>query len=317
MLLKIMERHEDWAVVIALVGGGQEINNGEAGLQEWGRALAAAAKPWQVFASPEALDGGTSVAGTQLFAAAADHTLRVHREPELHLSVSVRSLKAKSYAAWVNEVISGNAVAAATIRPQVDFPIIVTRSLDRLRELLYRNSIGLSRPGLVASSGAARLRAEGIEPSTTFHKGYPWHHWYLAEPTDVRSSHRLEVSATEFEIQGLEVDWTGLCWGGDFIWSPSRKDWIARALRHKKQSAWSPIKDEAAKSYRRNAYRVLLTRARCGVVIYVPQGDVQDPTRNPAEFDHTAEFLQSCGAQLVTGPDRPSADAPIQSALFP
>ena len=297
MLLSIMERHPDWAVVIALVGGGQEINRGEAGLAEWGRALAETRKPWRVYASPEALAGGAAVAGSQLFPSGLEHAVETHSEPQLHLDVSVRSLNADAYSAWVNAVVVGDAEAARDHIRDAPFAVMLTRSLADLRALLRQNTLGESRCGLVASSGAARIRAEGLEPDSTFHGEYPWNHWYLADATDVRSSHQLEVFATEFEIQGLELDWIGLCWGGDFIWSPAEGRWLCRAFAHKRQSAWSILKHERRQIYRRNAYRVLMTRARQGIVLYVPQGDAQDPTRKPAEFNDTADFLLSCGAR--------------------
>jgi hypothetical protein len=320
MLLKIMERHEDWAVVIALVGGGQEINDGEAGLSEWGRALTASARKWSVYASPEAITGGEAVAGSKLFAQGYEHTASVHAETQLHLDVSVRSLKAASYSEWVNCVVNGEVSRAAAIADKAkkdrdSFPTFLTRSLDDARELLKHNTLGERRCGLVGSSGATRLRAEGLEPDPTFHNEYPWNHWYLAGPRDVRSSHQLEVFATEFEIQGLELDWVGLCWGGDLIWSPSQTKWLTRKFS-KAVSKWSSIKQESQQTFRRNAYRVLLTRARQGIVIYVPAGDSRDPTRNPTEFDDTANLLVECGAQLAV-PFR--KDAPVhkpRTSLF-
>ena len=300
MLLEIMERHQDWSVVIALVGGGQEINNGEAGLEEWGRSLAAAkGRQWLVYASPEAIDGGASVAGSRL-RSETNAFLQIVPEPQLHLDVSVRSLKADSYAKWVNCVIAGDAAGAAQFKDSLQFPIFLTRDLGTMRNLLRANTIGLSRAGLVASSQAARLRAEGLEPDSAFHGGYPWEHWYLGEPNDVRSSMQLEVFATEFEIQGLELDWIGMCWGGDFIWSAKASAWMLRAFRAG-NSRWSEIKSEDRRLFRKNAYRVLLTRARQGIVLYVPAGDVGDATRKPVNFQETADFLLSCGARLVTG----------------
>jgi len=304
MLLKIMERHEDWAVVIALVGGGQEINDGEAGLSEWGRALTASAKKWTVYASPEALKGGAAVAGSRLFTDTDEHSLPLHPEQQLHLTVAVRSLKAASYSDWVNRVVQGDASRAAAIaykaKADLDsFPTLLTRSLHDARALLKQNTMGERRCGLVGSSGATRLRAEGLEPDSTFHSEYPWNHWYLAGTRDVRSSHQLEVFATEFEIQGLELDWVGVCWGGDLIWSPQQGRWLTRKFS-KMASKWSSIRQESQETFRRNAYRVLLTRAREGIVLYVPSGDSTDPTRNPAEFDATADFLIACGATLAT-----------------
>jgi hypothetical protein len=150
------------------------------------------------------------------------------------------------------------------------------------------------RYGLVGSSGAARLRAEGLEPSSTFHADYPWEHWYLAGETDLRSRFQCEVFATEFEIQGLELDWIGLCWGGDLIWNSSR-GWQLRKLHVGPNNRWISIKNADRLAYRKNAYRVLLTRARQGMVIFVPAGDLADATNQPDDFDATAKFLLKCG----------------------
>jgi len=293
MLLRIMERHEQWAVVVALVGGGQEINDGEAGLEEWGRALIGSAREWMIYASPEVLNGGPSTAGHRLF---IDQTAQreVMTSPALHLRTSNRSLRADQLATWVNRLLEGDAEGAESLRITGRFPIFLSRDLNQTRFKLREQGIGANRYGLVGSSGAARLRAEGLEPSSTFHADYQWEHWYLAEETDVRSSYRCEVFATEFEIQGLELDWIGLCWGGDFIWSETL-GWRQRALRPGRQSKWSPIKSQEKQIYRRNAYRVLLTRARQGMIIFVPQGNADDLTNRPEEFEATAQYLVRCG----------------------
>ena len=151
-----------------------------------------------------------------------------------------------------------------------------------------------TRFGLIGSSGATRLRAEGLEPSSAFHAEYPWQYWHLAERGDVRSSYQCEVFATEFEIQGLELDWIGLCWGGDFVWSQT-KGWQLRALRHGPKTKWADIKNHEKRVYRTNAYRVLLTRARQGMIIFVPEGDDQDPTNLAEQFEATASYLLRCG----------------------
>jgi hypothetical protein len=192
----------------------------------------------------------------------------------------------------VNRVIDGDGEGAGSLAITRRFPIFLSRDLAGTRAFLRRQSIGENRCGLVGSSGAARLRAEGLEPSSSFHADYPWEHWYLAQATDVRSSHNCEVFATEFEIQGLELDWIGLCWGGDFIWNSG---WELRNLRHGNQSRWISIKNEDKRTYRKNAYRVLLTRARKGMVIFVPMGSANDSTRRPEEFDETARYLLQCG----------------------
>jgi hypothetical protein len=299
MLLQIMERHEDWAVVVALVGGGQEINTGEAGLEEWGRALNSRSRDWVIYASPEVLEGGTSTAGHRLFdTLPPGRRGQINTSPALHLRTSNRSLRADQLATWVNYVLEGEADRAASLRITAKFPIFLSRNLSKTKSKLRGQGIGVNRCGLVGSSGAARLRAEGLEPSSSFHAEYPWEHWYLAEETDVRSSFRCEVFATEFEIQGLELDWIGLCWGGDFIWNDS-DGWRMRSLRHGHQSRWTAIKNAEKKIYRKNAYRVLLTRARQGMIIFLPKGNPGDSTNLPEEFDATANYLLRCGISLL------------------
>jgi len=293
MLLNIMERHQDWAIVVALVGGGQEINDGEAGLEEWGRALATSKKDWLVYASPEVIEGGESTAGHRLFADTAAHD-RIATNVALHLRTSNRSLRAERLATWVNLVLEGNAEQAAALKITDRFPIFLSRSLDETRNRLQKEKIGANRFGLIGSSGAVRLRAEGLESNSSFHADYPWEHWYLADDTDIRSSYACEVFATEFEIQGLELDWVGLCWGGDFIWD-ERIRWQIRRLQLGSPSKWNSIKNSEKRVYRKNAYRVLLTRARQGMVIFVPRGDADDPTNTPSGFDVTARYLIKCG----------------------
>ena len=292
MLLSIMGRHPDWAVIIALVGGGQEINSGEAGLEEWGRALSVSTCAWEIYASPEVVQGGTSTAGHRLFEPEAKPR-PVHPEEKLHLRTSNRSLRAETLSQWVNLVLEGDHSTAQALHITRRFPIFLSRSLDATRRKLRAEALGQSRFGLVASSAATRLRAEGLEPSSDFHAAYPWHHWYLAPREDLRSSYTCEVHATEFEIQGLELDWIGLCWGGDFTWTGMH--WLPRDLRYTLPTRWGHVKATDRQTYRKNAYRVLLTRARQGMVIYVPAGDPADPTRSPQELDATASFLVNCG----------------------
>ncbi len=296
MLLRIMERHTDWAVVVALVGGGQEINDGEAGLEEWGRALLGTKKHRSVHASPEVLEGGASTAGHRLFGEGTTG-LKIFENSALHLRTSNRSLRAENLATWVDCVLSGDHEGAAALKIADKFPIFLSRELKIVRRKLREQSIGENRCGLVGSSGAVRLRADGLEPDSSFHAEYPWEHWYLAEANDVRSSYRCEVFATEFEIQGLELDWIGVCWGGDFI--RSEGGWRLRAFRHGRHSKWSDIQSDDKRIYRKNAYRVLLTRARQGMVIYIPRGQPDDPTCLPLEFDATAQYLFKCGVTAL------------------
>jgi hypothetical protein len=218
----------------------------------------------------------------------------VHTNSALHLRTSNRSLRAEKLATWVNHVLDGEHEAALCLRITEKYPIFLSRDLREVRKMLREQGIGTSRFGLIGSSGAARLRAEGLEPSSTFHADYPWEHWYLAGQGDIRSSFQCEVFATEFEIQGLELDWIGVCWGGDFVWN-NAGGWQLRALRPGSSTKWNSIKNREKCVFRKNAYRVLLTRARQGMIIFVPNGDAEDATRSPEEFNSTALFLLRCG----------------------
>ncbi len=313
MLLRIMERQHDWAAVIALVGGGQEIHDGEAGLEEWGRALEQSSQAWEIYASPEVLDGGPSTAGHKLFVDRTNH-LGVQTNPTLHLRTSNRSLRAEKLATWVNHVLDGNDVEAAALKISERFPIFLSRDLTETRAKLKEQAIGPTRFGLIGSSAAARLRAEGLEPSSTFHANYPWEQWYLAVDSDIRSSFQCEVFATEFEIQGLELDWIGVCWGGDCIWS-RRTGWQWRKLTSGPKNRWTPIKSSEKRNFRKNAYRVLLTRSRLGMVIFVPKGDASDSTNTPNDFNATAEFLLKCGVISMQDKQNKDTSAPHSAKI--
>lgn len=301
LTLDIMSRPERWSVVIALVGGGQEIHRGEAGLAEWGRAIEATKAPWEVQASPAVLQGDASVAGHVLFEKPQQSWVRVRTFPALHLSVSVRSPRAQHLAEWVNAVLDGDASrACAALAGAQGFRLVLTRDLDAARRWLRRRATGELRSGLVSSSSAVRLRAHGIEVASDFHRAYPFERWFLDDRTDHRSSHMLEVAATEFECQGLELDYVGLCWGDDFTFDPVKRAWRCRQLRGNR---WTSLKDEAKVQYRRNKYRVLLTRARLGMVIWVPPGSTDDPTRPPGPMQETADFLSQAGVASLQADD--------------
>lgn len=287
MILSVMNRRPDWAVIVALVGGGQEINVGEAGLGEWGRSLTTEFNEWSVVVAPELAAGTTDVAGGALFeAVTTELETRVEQDPRLHLRTSRRSYRTLRLTKWVEAMLTGDANAAAGEAPDPgEYPIHVTRDLGEAREWLRARSRGLRRCGLVASSGARRLRAHGLDVKAEFDPA----DWFLAEQDDVRSSNCLEIPATEFGIQGLELDWVGLAWGADF--RRGTDSWRFRQFRGTK---WQAVNDEVRRQYLINKYRVLLTRARQGVVIWVPEGNEEDPTRRPEFYDPTFEFLRSC-----------------------
>ncbi len=298
-MLSIMDRHRDWAVVIALVGGGQEIHNGEAGLAEWGTALREKFPNWKVAASPHVLTEGAHSAGFQLFPDGDSGSLVIQREASLHLDVCLRSWSATEYAKWVDAVLAGESDRAAAILGRLPrFPIALTRSLSAARQWLRHEGRGMQRAGLIASSGAVRLRADGLEMSSGFRQGNRdmFVHWFLAHPPDIRSSGQLEVAASEFECQGLELDWVGACWGGDLTYDPALGDW---SYRNFSGTRWGYLKTLIDRQYLLNTYRVLLTRARRGLVVWIPRGDDSDPTRLRAPLDATADYLVRCGLRMI------------------
>ena len=288
-LINVMDRHKGWCVVICLIGGGQEINTGEAGMAEWMSALDARFPGWQVSVSPRiSLPEYASELEAQTFLASP----RIHSDESLHLGVSLRSFRAESVSEFVGHLLDNRPEAAEVAFQSVEgaYPIYVTRELNAARAWLRRRARGTERFGLVASSGAQRLRPEGIyikaeiEPAT----------WFLNDKTDVRSSYYLEDVASEFAIQGLELDWVGMCWDGDFY--HDRSQWIHQAF---KGSKWQSVNDKSKRVYLKNAYRVLLTRARQGMVIFVPRGDDLDHTRPPRFYDGTFDYLRACGMPVL------------------
>jgi hypothetical protein len=311
MLLSIMDRHPDWAVIVALVGGGQEINDGEAGLREWGRALENKFTHWRVLASPEAINGGPAVAGSTLFDKGLPHGLSVEVGPEFHLPVSTRSYRAKAVAEWTNAVLDGDLDSARAIAISCESPIaLVTRDLTKAKSYLSQSTEGTARCGLLASSAAIRLRAYGLETATSFHRSYKYEYWFLNGREDVRSSFQLEVVATEFEVQGLELDVVCLCWGLDLAFLSDQ--WVPRKLS---STIWSPNKPVATRwskekgdpaIFRKNAYRVLMTRARQQLVIWIPQGKAGDPTNSEFEYDNIFSALLKSGASELALDDLPT-----------
>lgn len=290
MILEIMSRHDGWAAIVCLVGGGQEIYTGEAGLREWGIALTHF-RHWKVYASPEAINGGPAVAGSTL-----GTDLPVSETEHLHLNVATRTYpRAQVLNTWANSILDGDADAAKVVVSE-EFPVFLTRDLGAAKTWLQRHSRGYDRCGLVASSGAARLRAFGLETSTSFHRDYPYEHWFLNPRGDVRSSYQLEVLATEFEIQGLELDFVCLCWGGDFLWSAAKDSW---SYMNFVGTAWRNVHSNEARAFMRNKYRVLFTRARQTLLLWVPNGVPCDSTTTPALFDDTADFLMRAGARAL------------------
>ena len=293
-LLDAMARHDGWCVLVCLAGGGQEIHDGEGGLAAWGEALAC--RPgWRAVAAPAA-------------AAAPDPRQRLAApdtawDARLHLAAPVRAIGAPGAAAWVDAVMADDPARALGLTQAAGgVPFQVTRSLDAMRRALRQRG---RRCGLTGSSGARRLRAEGLGATLLHQDEDAVARWFLDTWPDVRSSDALEVMATEFSVQGLELDRVGVCWDADLV--RVRGAWQVRSFR---ASAWTLPHRAEAVSNRLNAYRVLLTRARHGTIIWVPHGDARDRTRDPALYDGVADYLLACGAGLLDAAALPDEATP-------
>lgn len=288
-LISIMDRQPDWAVIICLVGGGQEINRGEAGLGEWFAALGRFFPNWHVHVSNRLTDVEYTQ-GNDIKKLLAPE--RVTHIPALHLGVSIRSFRSEKVSDLVKALLDLEMERARDLyrRVRADYPIALTRELGQARAWVRRKARGTERYGLLASSGGIRLRPSGIDVKS----GIEVEHWFLNDKEDVRASYALEQAATEFDIQGLELDWTAVAWDADLRFNEGAWD-----LRHFTGSTWQAVNDEWRRIYLKNAYRVLLTRARQGMVIFVPRGDDTDVTRQTRFYDGTFNYLKQIGFELT------------------
>jgi len=284
-LISCMNRHADWAVIVCLVGGGQEIHTGEAGISEWIDSLNRSFPGWHIYISSRLTD---SEYGAGRILEQIRSRPDVFTKDELHLSVSMRSFRAENLSRLVKELLDLEAQAAArTVHELRDkYPIVITRDLTKAKQWLRAHARGSERYGLVVSSQAERLKPYAIDVKSPVNPI----HWFLDGKEDVRSSYYLEDVATEFHIQGLELDWACVTWDADFRNAPDGwQHWSFTGDR------WNRINKPERRLYQKNAYRVLLTRARQGMVIVVPPGDSDDPTRKPEFYDPTFEYLRSLG----------------------
>lgn len=287
MLFNIMNRNEGWAIIVALIGSGQEINTGEAGLAEWGKTINEKFPEWKIYISPELKEGNSNIANYKLFETVPSN-LSITELPELHLKVSIRSYKAEKLSEWVEALLEDESLKAKELlqNHMKDYPIFLTRNLETVRQFLRNKNRGHRRTGLVASSGARRLRPLGLDVTLEIDVT----NWFLNPKDDVRSSCFLEVPATEFAVQGLELDWVGLCWGDDF-----RKEEQGWSYHSFKGTKWQVERKDERKQFIKNKYRVLLTRGREGLIIFVPEGSKIDYTRPSKNYDSTYEYLKRIG----------------------
>lgn len=288
-LISCLDRHKDWAVVVCLVGGGQEINTGEAGISEWIDSINRSFPDWKVYISNQLSD-------TEYAAGNALEKIKEHRnvilKPELHLSVSLRSFRAENLSILIKNILDLNDEIAKNYLSLIvkKYPIVLSRNLKKAKQWLREKARGTERYGLIVSSQAQRLKPHAIDVKSPMDPI----HWFLDEKEDVRSSYYLEDVATEFQVQGLELDWTCVTWDADFRYS--KNGWESFSFVGNK---WQNIRKEERKQYLKNAYRVLLTRARQGMVIVVPEGDDQDPTRKKDFYDSTYNYLHSIGFEVL------------------
>jgi hypothetical protein len=288
-LISCLDRHQDWAVIVCLVGGGQEINTGEAGISEWIESLNRSFPEWRVYVSNKLTD-------SEYAAGKALEILKTHKyvyaNPSLHLSVSLRSFRAEHLSLLIKNLLDLNISEAqknfAAIKDK--YPIALTRSVAIAKQWLKEKARGTERYGIVVSSQAQRLKPYAIDVKSPMDPI----HWFLDGKDDIRSSYYLEDVATEFQVQGLELDWACVTWDGDFRYTANGWQCFSFA-----GSKWNNINKEERKLYLKNAYRVLLTRARQGFVIVVPEGDDEDLTRKSEFYNCTFEYLSEIGLKVI------------------
>jgi len=288
-LIDVMNRHSDWCSVICLIGGGQEINTGEAGLEEWIIAFENKYPTWEIHYSDLITNSPNYIKTERQKTWLKNNAIA---EEELHLSVSIRSFRSEKISAFIHELLDLNIDISKSLYKEIqpDFPIYITRNLKDAKQWLRNKAKGSERTGIIASSGARRLRPLGINVKNEISAA----NWFLNGKEDVRSSYFLEDTATEFDIQGLEIDWTCLAWGGNFHIRDKR--W---KYQNFKGSKWMNINQERSRDYLKNTYRVLLTRARQGMVIYIPSGSEIDHTRPKEYYNGTWDYLKEIGIEEI------------------
>lgn len=350
-LISCMDRQPDWGVVVCLVGNGQSINKGEAGLNEWIETILRSYKNWDVYISQPILNS-VRLSDTQRRAIqlqcnlqckphhhlqrklqcnlsyslrnelqrcltckprrnlrnklqhnlmyklksdlrnVAQHSLH----ESLHLKMSMRSFRSESVSIFINQLLELKVQEAQSTLKELyasNFPIVLTRSLDTAKQWLRSKNRGNERMGLLASSKAERLKAISLNVKYS----PDFRHWFLENNQDIRSSNTLEDTLTEFEVQGLEIDWACVAWDADLRINMAGNAWEHFQLRG--GNKWQNINKPINQEYHINAYRVLLTRARQGIVILIPEGDDTDETRKRDWYDRTYNYLKGIGILVI------------------
>lgn len=299
-LIWSLDQRQDWAVIICLVGGGQEINTGEAGISEWIKALNEEYKHWKVYISnkltePEYAEGKVN----ELL----EYNDNVTYSENLHLAVSLRSFRAETLSSFVHSLLSFGP-DAATLYCDVKekgYPILLTRDINKARTWLRAKARGTQQTGILVTKVAARFKPQAVSVLAQGDENAI--HWFLEDKTDVRSSNYLEEAATEIQVQGLELDYACILWDADMRYHNG--DW--RFFKFNGKNKWNPENNAENRKYMLNAYRVLLTRARQGIIICVPEGNhrlnsegfPEDQTRLPEFYDGTYQYLKSIGIEEI------------------
>ncbi len=284
-LISCMDRHNDWATIVCLVGGGQEINTGEAGINEWFKAVEKSFPHWTIYLSDRLTD---SEYGAGEILERAKNNEKAKFMSDLHLQTSLRSFRSEKVSLFVKQLLDLEMDEAKKNLKSIqkNYPIVLTRDINRAKNWVREQARGSERYGMVVSSQAYRLKPYSIDIRV---KTEPVH-WFLNGREDVRSSYYLEDVVTEFDIQGLELDWVCMAWDADFRYTDNKwENWSFRGNK------WQRINKPERQMYQKNAYRVLLTRARQGMVLFVPTGDDDDHTRPKSYYDSTYRYLKGLG----------------------
>lgn len=288
-LISVLDRHEGYCTIVCLIGGGQEINTGEAGTSEWIKAFMSKYSNWDIYYSNLIIETNDYVPEPEIRSWLKENG---REERNLHLSVSVRSFRSEKVSELVHSILDISIEKCRKLISEIvpTFPIVLTRDLNLAKKWVRSKAKGSERIGLLASSGSDRLRPISVDVSNIIEAP----NWFLNPVNDVRSSNFLEVVGTEFAVQGLEIDYSCLVW--DINFSITNGEWMYRAFKGTK---WQNINSDEGKLYLRNAYRVLMTRARQGMAIVVPHGDDEDWTRPTDLYDSTFDYLKSIGIPLL------------------
>lgn len=303
-LIWSLDQREDWATIVCLVGGGQEINTGEAGISEWIKALNEKFTNWDIYISPKLTEPEYAEGKVNEL---LKNNPNVTYSEELHLNVSLRSYRAEKLSAFVHSILSCDKSASSLYNEIKDkYPIVLTRDIAKAKAWLHRQVRGTERIGVLITKESARFKPLSVHMLPSGDENAV--HWFLEDKTDVRSSNYLEDAATEIQVQGLELDYTCVLWDADMRYNNGRWQFYRFDGKTKwiEQVATTQNKQELMK-YMLNAYRVLLTRARSGMVICVPNGNAnktaggfwEDSTRLPEYYDGTYQYLKNIGIREI------------------